>query len=474
MNEEEYKSIIENAKDGVVVVQNNVVLYANQYISEVTGIKKEEIVGKLFSNIIKKDEESEKTKEDFSTYEIVFQNKDGKHFIGEVHEQKIQYQGEESEILFIRDITTRKKTEEVFLLQEERFHGVAENTPDIITRFDREYRYVYINKAGEKAFGISKKDIFWKSDEDLGINDDRTRAFKEAVDYVFEKKERNTFYNELLINGERKYYYTILLPEFFKDGEVNSVLSITRDITEIREIDQIKTDFISITSHQLRSPLSVINWCIISLLNKESVNSKEEEEEYLQRIDDSTRKLIKITDVFLNTTLLDLEMFVFNFKEIDLTSIVNETVREFDYLVEKRKIKLNVIVDDFSLVKFDKRVLKIIFRGLLSNAVEYTPENGNIDFLLKRVGKEAISFEVGDSGCGILPEEKKKIFTKFYRSDSAKNMRAYGTGLDLYLIKSILGKIGGSIEVNSPNLKYGKGTIFSVKIPLRNEEKSIL
>jgi PAS domain S-box-containing protein len=470
---EEYKLIVEDAKDGIVITRNNVILYVNRYISEVTGIAKEEIIGRKLSDIIRKDEELEKKRDNVSIYEIVFQNKDGKRFIGEVHEQKIQYQGEESEVLFIRDITTRKKTEEVFLLQEERFHGVAENTPDIITRFDREYRYVYINKAGEKAFGISKKDIFWKSDEDLGITDDRTMAFREAIDYVFEKKEKKTFYNELLINGERRYYYTILVPEFFKDGEVNSVLSITRDITEIREIDQIKTDFISITSHQLRSPLSIINWCIISLLNKESGNTKEEEE-YLQRIDDSTRKLIKITDVFLNTTLLDLEMFVFNFKEIDLVAIAKETAREFDYLVEKRKINFNVIIDDFPLVKFDKRVLKIIFRGLLSNAVEYTPENGNIDFLLKRVDRGNICFEIGDNGFGILPEEKKKIFTKFYRSDSAKNMRAYGTGLDLYLIKSILDKMGGSIEVESPNLKYGKGTVFCVKIPLHNEEKPIL
>lgn len=470
---EEYKLIVENAKDGIVITQNDVVLYANQYILEIIGCSKEEIFGKKLSGFVEKQKELERKNEDISIYEIGFKKKDGKYFVGEARKQKIKYLEKDAELLFIRDITTRKKTEEVFFLQEERFHGVAENTPDIIARFDKEYRYVYINKAGEEAFGVSKKDIFWKTDEDLGIFNDRTRAFRESIDYVFTKKEKKTFYSELIIDGEKKYYYTILVPEFFKDGDINSVLSITRDITEIREIDQIKTDFISITSHQLRSPLSVINWCIISLLNKETENSKEEEKEYLSRIEESTRKLIKITDVFLNTTLLDLEMFVFNFRKVDVTLIAKEITKEFKELAEKRKISINTNIDDFPLLNSDQRVLKIIFRGLLSNAVDYTPENGEIDFSLRKNDQENILLEIGDSGCGIFPEEKKKIFTKFYRAEVAKTMRAYGTGLDLYLIKSILDKIGGNIEVQSPNPKHGNGTIFSVKIPVRNEENSI-
>lgn len=470
---EEYKLIVENAKDGIVITQNDVVLYANQYILEIIGCSKEEIFGKKLSGFVEKQKELERKNEDISIYEIGFKKKDGKYFVGEARKQKIKYLEKDAELLFIRDITTRKKTEEVFFLQEERFHGVAENTPDIIARFDKEYHYVYINKAGEEAFGVSKKDIFWKTDEDLGIFNDRTRAFRESIDYVFTKKEKKTFYSELIIDGEKKYYYTILVPEFFKDGDINSVLSITRDITEIREIDQIKTDFISITSHQLRSPLSVINWCIISLLNKETENSKEEEKEYLSRIEESTRKLIKITDVFLNTTLLDLEMFVFNFRKVDVTLIAKEITKEFKELAEKRKISINTNIDDFPLLNSDQRVLKIIFRGLLSNAVDYTPENGEIDFSLRKNDQENILLEIGDSGCGIFPEEKKKIFTKFYRAEVAKTMRAYGIGLDLYLIKSILDKIGGNIEVQSPNPKHGKGTIFSVKIPVRNEENSI-
>lgn len=470
---ENYKLFIENAKDGFVVLNKDTVSYVNRYFANSLGERREDIVGKNFFDLISEDQK-DSLKDIFekeeNIYEIKFLKKEGGLFLTETRFQKIDNDGEEVNFLFVRDVTTRKKIEEVFRLQEERFHGVAENTPDIIARFDKEYRYVYINEAGAKEYGIPKKDFFWKTGKDLGIDGRMTEGFREAIDFVFQKKERKTFYSELLVNEEKKYFYTILVPEFFKDGEINSVLSITRDITEIREIDQIKSEFISITSHQLRSPLSVINWCIISLLKGDKENSKEDSREHLEKIEESTRKLIKITDVFLNTTMLDLEMFVFNVREIDVVEVAKEIIKEFDQIVVKKEINLTVEFDDFPFFKFDSRVLKIIFRGLLSNAIDYSLKGGNVDFTIKRNGENEILLEVGDSGCGVPPEDQKKIFTKFYRSETARNMRAYGTGLDLYLIKSVLDKIGGSIEIQSPNRKFDKGSVFFVKIPTSNEK----
>ena len=468
-----YKIIVNNAKEAIIIIDEGVITYVNQYTADVLGYEIEDFIKQSFLEFVADDfkkkvaEGHRKTMSGESTfiYEAEFKKKDGSTLPGEIHAQRITHKGKVVELALIRDITARKKAERIFHLQEERFHGVTENTPDIIARFDREYRYVYINAAGEKVFGVPKKDFFWKTDKDLGIEDERTEAFRDAIDYVFKNKKKRDFYSTSLVNGERRYYYTILVPEFFKDGEINSALSITRDITELREIDQIKSEFISITSHQLRSPLSVINWCVLSLLRGDADESEEDEKEYLHKIQESTRKLIKITDVFLNTTMLDLEMFTFNARKMDVIQLAEEIIREVTRDIEEKKIEFNTNFGHMPLFKVDPRVIKIIFRGLLSNAIDYTPELGVIDFSLKKSEDGEIILKVGDSGCGIAKEDQTRVFNKFYRAEAARNVRAYGTGLDLYLIKSILREVGGDIKIESPNPKHQKGSVFHVRIP---------
>lgn len=476
--QEKFREIVESAKDAIIIMEDGVITYINSYGATTLGYQKDEIIGKNFVEFIS-DEDKEKAQENYRRttegkktflYEVLVKKKNGTSLPVEISAQKIQEKDGDFEVAFIRDISARKKAEKVFYLQEERFHAVTENIPDIIARYDSDSRYVYINAAGEKAFGLSKKDVFWKTDKDLGFYNERSEAFEDAIASVFKTKEGKTFYSEGSFSGQKRYYYTILVPEFFEDGEVNSVLSITRDITEIREIDEVKSEFISITSHQLRSPLSVINWCALSLLRGEVGEMELEQIDHLEKIHESTRKLIKITDVFLNTTMIDLEMFVFNPKEIDAVDLIEEVLRESRETIERERIHFTRNYPRNISVKFDPRVLKIIFRGMVSNAIEYTPKEGSVDFSLER-RENILYLEIGDSGCGVPEEDQEKIFTKFYRAEPARNMKAYGTGLDLYLIKAILAKVNGEVRIESPNPKYGRGTVFYIKIPIVSNEE---
>ncbi|MEA2092434.1 MAG: PAS domain-containing sensor histidine kinase [Patescibacteria group bacterium] len=364
-----------------------------------------------------------------------------------------------------------KKIEEVFNQQERRFRAITDNTPDMIARFDEDCRYVYVNKTMEDIFGMSQKDFFWKNDAELGIKGERTPLFCEAINYVFNKKEKKEFYFEENIKNERRYFYAILIPEFFEDGSVASALSITRDITEIKEIDQIKSEFISITTHQLRSPLSAINWCSQTLLSEESGELSEDQRNYLENIRESTQKLIKITDVFLQTTILDLEMFIINSEEVDVVVFLKKIVKSFSDKIEKKNIKLSEDYDSSIVLENDPRVLSIVFKNMILNAIEYSPENGSVDISLKKE-KDNVIFEVGDSGCGIKEKDKNKIFAKFYRSEKARSIKTYGTGLDLYIVKELLIKMKGKIEVESPNPKFKKGCLFRVTLPTVTPKKS--
>ncbi len=477
---EEYKKILESIEDAVLVTRNGIIKYANHSALDLlTGEGKKEVLERNIFDFIKEDwrdfvgtkHEKAKKGEKSHSFEIMIERTDGKVIPGEATAQMMDYKGSKAELFAIRNIESRKKTEEVFWKQEERFRAVAENTPDIIARFDEEGRYVYVNKAAEELYGIPEKEFFWKTDEDLGINKERSEAFHDAIRYVFQNHEKKTFYSEDTINGERRYFYTILVPEFLEDGTMNSALSITRDITEIREIDEVKSEFISTATHQLRSPLSAINWCTLSLLREEAGEVNEEQKDYLEQIEGATKNLIKITDAFLNTTMLDLEMFVFNPKRVDVVETTEKVKKEFEEMAKKKEIDFSADYDDFSsFIKIDPRVLKMILRGLISNALEYTPERGSVDLLVRKKDKDRVVIEVSDDGCGVPPESKEKIFSKFYRTKEARKQKAYGTGLDLYLIKSLLDKVSGSIELDSPNPRYGKGAVFYVEFPTCWEE----
>ncbi|GEM_PF-1614993 len=469
--ERRYTTLVEGASDGVMIVRKGDIKYANPALLKLTGYKN--LAGKNIYSLFGKDSdfheyyEKKKKGSQFSNfYEGKIENARGKCIDVEISIGTVEYEGFAEELIIVRDTTKKKKMEEIFSYQEEKFRTLAENTPDIIARFDKECRYIYVNSAAEKEMGIDKKDFFWKTERDLNFSEERARATCEAVQSVFKNKERTSFYSEVEFESGIKHYYTFLVPETAKDGKVRSVLSISRDITEVREIDKAKSEFISITSHQIKSPLSVIRWCSISLLEDETFDVKEEHREAMENIYDSTKKLVRLSDAFLNVTALDLEMFVFNPKETDIVGLAKSIVDEYRDQVNEKEIKLEENYSSIPQIIIDPYTIKIILRSLLSNAVNYTEEKGNISFSLIEEGENDIVFYVGDDGCGIKKEEQGKIFQKFFRTETAKEVKSYGSGLDLYIVKSIVDKKGGKIFVESPNSKYGKGAAFKIVLPV--------
>ncbi len=477
-SEKRYKTLIEKANDGVVLLNNGNIKYINPVFLTMLGCSEKEIINrKIFSIFTKKDRDefrkhykkiiSGKNVSPF--YEAKIIDCRGNYLNLEMSVTQILDNGKREELVIFRDITKRKKVEEILHYQEEKFKALSENIPDIIARFDEEGRYVYVNTAAEKHYGLQKKDFFWKTEKDLNLFKGNSNTFTETIKFVFATKKASSFYNETVDTDNKRYYYTILVPEMTKEGTVRSVLSVSRDITEVREIDRAKSEFISLTSHQLRSPLSVIGWCGISLLRDEDLHLTEEQREYMERIYEANRDMIKITDAFINATMLDLGVFVFNPEEVDVVALFKSLVDEYRDAMDKKDIRITAKYNSFDKVNVDPRTIKIIMRSLLSNAVDYTDKGGEISLSLIKGENNDIIFRVGDSGCGIDKEDQSKIFEKIYRTERSKKIKSYGTGLDMYIIKSIMNKKGGSISVESPNPEFKKGTAFTVTFPLNNK-----
>ena len=372
----------------------------------------------------------------------------------------------------------KKQVENIFYQREQEFRILVEEAPDIIARFDNEYRCVYINSAVEKEFGISPREFFWKTFKEVGFPPKIVKLWEEALDDVFGNgKEKIIYAEQETIKGLR-YYYSRLLPEYDKDGKVKTVFSITRDITEVKEIDRIKSEFITVTSHQLRTPLSIVRWCSRSLLDRSSGKINEEQEDYLNKIYLAVKEMIKLTNAFLNVAVLDLGALNISSDSVDIVEISEETLSEFEEKLKNKNLEVIKKYDiKTSRLKADYRLLKIILRGLISNAVKYSYRGGEITLKVETKGKDVL-FKIGDNGCGIPENQKSKIFTKFFRAENVKSAGEYGIGLDLYIIKSIMKNCEGEIWFQSPNpellekgKKTGEGTMFYFSLPLKGISK---
>ncbi len=475
--EEKYKEILENIDDAVVLIEKGRIKYVNRCGANMIGYSKEEMEGKSFLKFV--DEKSRKAvKKNYEKnmkgsivfpYEALFKKKNNELIYGEIKSKKANLGGRVFDLVVIRDISKKKKLEEVFRRQEEKFHAVAENIPDIIASFDEEGRYTYVNKAAEELYGIPKKSFFWKNEEEIGKTGEDKENIKEAIRLVFKYKKKKEFYTKKEFHGEKRYYYVILVPEFNDQKEVALVHGIMRDITEIKAIDEAKSDFIAMTTHQLRTPLSRINWCSLLLLQEEGGEITKEQEEYLRKIREEAGRLIKTTDALLNAKVLDLNAFVFNLKTVNVVALAKESSEKFKEVALQNGISFFEEYDEkLKKVKTDTYALKIIFRALLSNAVNYTEKGDKIKFSVKKKDDKMI-VEVGDSGIGIKKKERQKIFEKFYRSEEAKNKKVHGLGLDLYLVNSILEKVEGEITLCSPHPSFKKGSLFRVEFPFFQE-----
>ena len=259
---------------------------------------------------------------------------------------------------------------------------------------------------------------------------------------------------------------TPILDEF---DNVIFFVAIERDITKAKSIDRAKTEFVSLASHQLRTPLSAINWYTEMLIKGDAGPINKEQEDYLGEIAKGNKRMVDLVNSLLNTSRLELGTFEINPVPTDLKQIAQEEIVEMKQAILDKKLKIVEDYDITSKINVDPRLLRIFFQNLISNAVKYTPENGKITIEIK-LEDPNVRITVADTGYGIPNDQQDKVFSKLFRADNIRALDTEGTGLGLYIIKSILDASGGQIAFTS---KENEGTTFNILIPLTGmKEKS--
>lgn len=259
-----------------------------------------------------------------------------------------------------------------------------------------------------------------------------------------------------------KFPVAITVSPIVLDNQIIGAIEVFHDITHEKEIDRAKTEFVSLASHQLRTPLSTIGWYTEMLLGGDAGALTDTQKKYLDEVYMGNKRMVELVNSLLNVSRIETGSFGIEPQKVAVKDVVESVLKDLSVDLAKKKLVVEATYDDVTVIDADPKLLRMIFQNVLSNAQRYTPAGGVIYFRASRRPTD-ILFTIRDTGIGIPHEAQKKMFTKLYRADNAQNVEPNGTGLGLYMVKSILDHAGGRIWFES---EEGKGSTFYVTIPL--------
>ena len=253
------------------------------------------------------------------------------------------------------------------------------------------------------------------------------------------------------------------------EGAILIVISytITRSFESIAEASRMKTEFISVVSHQLRSPLTNLKYSLEVLTSKKLAEREIEKEEYFKIIEDNIKRMDDLVNNLLIISRIEAGRLPLKKQELSLEKITQKLIEKFKSFAEASNVKIKFEAEeDLPKIFGDPLWLEQVVENLLDNAIRYIKGGGKVRIEIKKARKK-IYFEIEDNGVGIPKEEQKYIFQKFFRSKSVLKYQTEGSGLGLHITKRILELMGGKIWFKS---KEGKGTTFYFTLPINKKK----
>jgi PAS domain S-box-containing protein len=329
-------------------------------------------------------------------------------------------------------------------------------------------RITKINKAGLDILGRKEKDLLgaWFPKAIPAYNEDGsqiaemdraiTRAFltgKPVITKLLYKMK----------DGSLLPVAVTVSPLVLGDRPIGAI-ELFRDISVEYEIDRMKSDFISLASHQLRTPLSAIKTYSHMLIDGFMGELEPAQRKALRTIVGASNRMNELISTLLNVSRIESGNVIISPKKVNLNHLTEEVFKELALTAENKRITLTSKLPSTPLIiKADNLIAKEVLINLVSNAIKYTPDEGAVEVALRKRANNII-IRVKDSGMGIPKAAREQIFTKFYRAPNVVRQETSGTGLGLYLVKGLIDALGGKIWFES---EEGKGSTFFVELPVK-------
>jgi len=316
-----------------------------------------------------------------------------------------------------------------------------------------------------KIYGIEKQpqNFNYESYLDM-IHPDDIKNYRRTITTSIKKKQAFTIDHRVVMpDGTLKYIHGEGRPLFDHNGNVIKLLGTVQDVSDLHSLDEAKGEFVSLASHQPRTPASGVKAFLSLLLDGYAGNIPKKQQEFILRAYEANNRQLDIIDDLLSLAAIESGRLTLRKEPVDLNTVVRQCLR--DHKPEMRAHK-QILVTHYTrrpiTVTADTSRLYMVVDNLISNAIKYSPEKGIITITVSQ-SKASGYIEVADTGIGIATENVPQLFQKFHRLRDASAKSVTGSGLGLYLAKYIVRLHKGSITVHS---KYGQGSQFKVRLPL--------
>lgn len=246
------------------------------------------------------------------------------------------------------------------------------------------------------------------------------------------------------------------------DGKVAFAIGSLRDFTRSKEVEQLQNDFVSIVSHELRGPLTAIKGFVKTLITKSESLPEETRSEFLQTINDQADRLNQLVEDLLNVSHIESRRLKIKLESLDLVGVAEKLVNQFRTKWGPR----NIVIDSpgsLPPVSADQSKVEEVLVNLIDNAVKYSPQGGEVKVSMQS-SNGSVEVAIEDSGIGIAPDDAARLFEKFHRVASPETRDIGGTGLGLYIVKSLVEAHGGRVLVTSAP---GVGSTFTFSLPTK-------
>jgi len=352
----------------------------------------------------------------------------------------------------------------------EKFKLALDNISDNVIITDPDGLVVYANKAVENVTGYKPEEAVGKKSGALWKTPMPKEYYQNMWDTI--KRQKKVFVGEIRNKRKNGEIYTAVIsisPVLDKEGKVEFFVSVERDVTKEKEVEQAKNEFITLASHQLRTPPSIISWYTETLQSGDLGPINAKQASYLAEIYRANQRMVAIINSLLNISRVEMGTFKISPKEVDIGNIIDEIVKELTSRFDRKvEIKRNY---DPTLGHFnvDPNIMEIVIENILSNSFKYGPPEGARIEITAKMEDGALFLSVKDNGIGIPLKVQDKIFERLTRADNAISVSPDGTGLGLYMVKKIITEgFGGKIWFQS---EENKGTTFFISIPAGHMEK---